>query len=80
MVALTPGATAPTLREKANARESEKRDGASNHPLVRKVLERFEGARIVDVRAAGEAPQPAVASGADDEIGYADSGVEDDDF
>ena len=80
MVALAPGATTPTLREVAEARENEKRVGAAAHPLVRKVLERFEGARIVDVRAAGEAPPPAAVSGADDDVGYADAAIEDDDL
>ena len=72
MVALAPGATAPTLRERASKREAERTSGAAEHPLVRKVLERFKGARIVEVRAP-EAPPPAVAAASDDEVGYADS-------
>jgi hypothetical protein len=41
---------------------------------VRKVLDRFKGARIVDVRRP-EAVPPLPARQADDEVGYADSGV-----
>ena len=72
MVALAPGATAPTLRERASKREAERTSGAAEHPLVRKVLERFKGARIVEVRAP-EAPPAAVAPASDDEVGYANS-------
>jgi DNA polymerase III subunit gamma/tau len=75
MVALVAGSTAPTLREAAEAREAERSSGAAAHPLVRKVLDRFKGARIVDVRR----PEPTLASPArqgDDEVGYADSGVD----
>jgi DNA polymerase III subunit gamma/tau len=74
MVALVPGSTAPTLREAAEARDAEQASGAASHPLVRKVLDRFKGARIVDVRR----PEPAAslsASQADDEVGYVDSGA-----
>ena len=72
MVALTQGSTAPTLREAVAAREAERTSGATEHPLVRKVLERFKGARIVDVRIpeAGAELPPART---DDEIGYADA-------
>jgi DNA polymerase-3 subunit gamma/tau len=73
MVALVAGSTAPTMREAADARDAERANGAAAHPLVRKVLERFKGARIVDVRGP-EAP-PVSAPQADDDIGYADSGV-----
>jgi DNA polymerase III subunit gamma/tau len=72
MVALVAGSTAPTLREAAEARDAERTSGAASHPLVRKVLDRFKGARIVDVRRP-EAPPPARQ--ADDEVSYADSGV-----
>jgi DNA polymerase III subunit gamma/tau len=74
MVALVPGSTAPTLRETAQAREAERTSNAASHPLVQKVLDRFKGARIVDVRRP-DAPPPAAAE-VDDEIGYADSGVD----
>jgi DNA polymerase-3 subunit gamma/tau len=73
MVALVSGSTAPTMREAAEARDAERTNGAAAHPLVRKVLERFKGARIVEVR--GPEAQPLSAPQADDDIGYADSGV-----
>jgi len=41
---------------------------------VQKVLDRFKGARIVDVRRPEAAPSPTRE--ADDEVGYADSGVD----
>ena len=77
IVALQGGSTAPTLRETAEAREAERASNAASHPLVQKVLDRFKGARIVDVRRPGtpEAPSPA-AGEVDDEVGYADSGVD----
>ena len=74
MVALVAGSTAPTLREAAEARDAERASGAAAHPLVRKVLDRFKGARIVDVRHPEPPPAPP-AREADDEVGYADSGV-----
>jgi DNA polymerase-3 subunit gamma/tau len=67
MVALAPGATAPTLREVANAREAERLSGVAAHPLVRKVLERFPGAKIVDVRGPEPAPILSSPEPADDE-------------
>jgi DNA polymerase-3 subunit gamma/tau len=72
MVALVQGATAPTLREQALKRDADKANGAAAHPLVRKVLERFKGARIVDVRAP-EAAAPPTPPQSDDDIAYADS-------
>jgi len=80
MVALVPGSTASTLRETAQAREAERTSNAASHPLVQKVLDRFKGARIVDVRRP-EAPSPAdapppPAGEVDDEVSYADSGVD----
>jgi DNA polymerase-3 subunit gamma/tau len=80
MVALVPGSTASTLRETAQAREAERTSNAASHPLVQKVLDRFKGARIVDVRrpeapSAAAAPLPAAAEG-DDEVTYADSSVD----
>jgi DNA polymerase-3 subunit gamma/tau len=74
MVALTPGSTAPTLRELRDAREAERTSGAQAHPLVRKVLERFKGARVIDVRTPdGAASAPSPPAHADDEVRYADS-------
>ena len=58
MVTLAAGATAPTLREQATARRNERLGGAGEHPVVRKILERFPGAKIVDVRGP-EAPPAA---------------------
>jgi DNA polymerase-3 subunit gamma/tau len=80
MVALVPGSTAATLRETAQAREAERTSSAASHPLVQKVLDRFKGARIVDVRrpespSPTDAPRPA-AGEVDDEVGYADSGAD----
>jgi DNA polymerase-3 subunit gamma/tau len=80
MVALVPGSTAATLRETAHAREAERTSNAASHPLVQKVLDRFKGARIVDVRrpeapSPTDAPPPA-AGEVDDEVGYADSGAD----
>jgi DNA polymerase-3 subunit gamma/tau len=80
MVALVPGSTASTLRETAQAREAERTSNAASHPLVQKVLDRFKGARIVDVRRP-EAPSPTdaplpTAGEVDDEVGYADSGAD----
>jgi DNA polymerase III subunit gamma/tau len=77
IVALQGGSTAPTLRETAEAREAERASNAASHPLVQKVLDRFKGARIVDVRRP-ETPE-ALSSAAgeiDDEVGYADSRVD----
>jgi DNA polymerase-3 subunit gamma/tau len=73
MVALTPGSTAPTLRERRDAREAERTSGAQAHPLVRKVLERFKGARVVDVRTPDSAvPAPPPLAQSDDDVGYTD--------
>jgi len=76
MVALVGGSSAPTLRETSQAREAERTSNAASHPLVQKVLDRFKGARIVDVRrpdapSPPDAPRPA-ADEVDDEVGYAD--------
>jgi DNA polymerase-3 subunit gamma/tau len=80
MVALVPGSAAPTLRETAQAREAERTNNAASHPLVQKVLDRFKGARIVEVRrpeapSPTDAPPPAAAD-IDDEVGYADSSAD----
>jgi DNA polymerase-3 subunit gamma/tau len=50
IVALSSQPGQPTIREQADARATERRQGASEHPLVRSVLESFPGAKIVDVR------------------------------
>ncbi len=77
MVALAAGASAPTLREQAAARQSERLSGVADHPVVRKVLERFPGARIVDVRAPDAAPAASAPAG-DEDVAYADSLGDDD--
>ena len=77
MVAIAAGASAPTLREQAAARQSERLSGLADHPTVRKVLERFPGARIVDARAS-EIALVAPAPAGDDEVAYADSLGDDD--
>ena len=76
MVALAQGSTAPTLRERSDQREAERASGAEAHPLVRKVLERFKGARVVDVRT----PESAASAPAetDVDVAYADSDAQSD--
>jgi len=80
MVALAAGGTAPTLRERAEAEAAERANGAAAHPLVRKVLERFRGARVVEVRgpetAATLAPAPPMQ--ADDDVTYPEFEPDDD--
>ena len=52
----------PSLREQAEARDASLKSEAARHPLVRKVLETFPGARIDAVRELGQAeaaPEPA---------------------
>ena len=71
MVALVSGSTASARRR---AREAERA------ARLCKVLDRFKGARIVDVRrpeaqSPTDAPLPA-AGEVDDEVSYADSGVD----
>ena len=72
MVTLAAGATAPTLREQATARRNQRLGGAGEHPVVRKILERFPGAKIVDVRGPDAAPAAAPANGGD-EVAYGDA-------
>jgi len=48
----------PTLQEEAEARDASLKNEAAQHPLVRKVLEAFPGARIEAVRELGQA-EPA---------------------
>ena len=45
----------------------ERLSGVAAHPLVRKVLERFPGAKIVDVRGPEPAPILSTPEAADDE-------------
>jgi DNA polymerase-3 subunit gamma/tau len=82
MVALTPGSTAPTLRELEDARIAERKTGAAEHPVVREVLQRFKGARIVAVRGpqAPPAPEEAPPPPTDDDVSYSDADPFDDDL
>jgi DNA polymerase-3 subunit gamma/tau len=76
MVTLAAGATAPTLREQETARRNERLGGAGEHPVVRKILERFPGAKIVDVRGP-DAPPAGPSPAGDDEVGYSDAPEDD---
>ncbi len=60
----------PTLHEEAEARDASLKNEAAQHPLVRKVLETFPGARIEAVRELGQA-EPA-SEPAEDEPGEGD--------
>jgi DNA polymerase-3 subunit gamma/tau len=81
MVALVAGAAAPTLREIAEAKEKERLSGVAAHPLVQKVLQRFPGAEIVDVRRPDmPAEPPAAASIIDEDVAYGDVSIGEDDF
>jgi len=81
LTALVQGATAATIHELAQARQNERLEGVAAHPLVRKVMERFPGAKIVEVRGPEAPPAPIAASTGDDDIGYADAEpVEDEDL
>jgi DNA polymerase-3 subunit gamma/tau len=80
MVTLAAGSKAPTLRESAEAREAERLSGVAANPLVRKVMARFPGAQIVEVRGgegAAQPPEPVPAG--DDEVAYADAVIVEDD-
>ncbi len=81
MVAVSSEAGQPTLREQARAREAARASDAENHPAVRAALERFPGARIVNIvervpeeqaeaEAAAEAPLPPAPEAGDDEDPY----------
>jgi DNA polymerase-3 subunit gamma/tau len=50
MVAVVNAEGGATLREQAEAMRGRRESDAASHPAVRAVLERFPGARIVDVR------------------------------
>jgi DNA polymerase-3 subunit gamma/tau len=63
MVAVVNAEGGATLREQAEAARGQRESDAASHPAVKAVLERFPGARIVDVRdpraAAAETPSAA---------------------
>jgi DNA polymerase-3 subunit gamma/tau len=69
LVVLSSEEGAPTLRERAEARQAAVLTGVRADPLVRAVLERFPGAEIVDVRENGPitADGAALAAPEDDE-------------
>ena len=77
MISVTQGPATPTLREVAQARDTEKKQGAALHPVVAKVLEIFPGAKIVAIKdpeiVAPEAPPPA-----DEDVGYIDAEFDED--
>lgn len=50
MVAVVNAEGGATLREQAEAAKGQRESDAASHPAVKAVLERFPGARIVDVR------------------------------
>ncbi len=69
LVAVVNADGAATLREQSEAARGRRESDAAAHPAVRAVLERFPGARIVDVRdprALAEAAQTPAASEAGD--------------
>jgi DNA polymerase-3 subunit gamma/tau len=79
MVALVAGSEAPTMRESASAREAERLSGVAANPLVRKVMARFPGAQIVEVRGAEAAPAHDSLPASDDDLAYADAVIVEDD-
>lgn len=73
MVALSSREGAPSISEQAAEKSRARERGVEADPLVRAVLERFPGARIVDVRAGPEADEAspsvddAILHGVDEE-------------
>ncbi len=63
MVAVVNGEGGATLREQAEAAKGQRESDAASHPAVKAVLERFPGARIVDVRDP-RAAEPDIAEAA----------------
>jgi DNA polymerase III subunit gamma/tau len=79
VVALSSEPGAPTLREQAQERDRERRQGAATHPLVQAVLEKFPGSKIVDVRERAAAPEEAAPEfGVPDAV--PDPDLDDDEF
>ena len=70
LVSLVADASAPTLREIADAKAAEKEEALAAHPLVGAILKRFPGAKIVAERGGAPGPPPPPDSvdgyGADD--------------
>lgn len=70
LVAVVNAEGGATLREQAEAARGKRESDAASHPSVRAVLERFPGARIVDVRdpRAPEVEAPAAAGSGDEDL------------
>ncbi|RXT53818.1 DNA polymerase III subunit gamma/tau [Bosea sp. Tri-44] len=70
LVAVVNAEGTATLREQAAAVRDKRENDAASHPAVRAVLERFPGARIVDVRdpREPEPETPAMAAGGDEDL------------
>ena len=79
MVALVADSRTPTLRESASAEEAERLSGVAANPLVRKIMARFPGAQIVEVRGGEPAPAPDAPAAGDDEVAYVDAAIVEDD-
>ena len=69
MVAVVNAEGGATLREQVSAAKGRRESDAAAHPSVRAVMERFPGARIVDVRdpRAAEAAQAGMAASTGDD-------------
>ena len=84
MVSVVSGGGTPTIREVADAKAREEKDGVASDPIVRQLLDTFPGAEIVAVRSLVDAPaaSPLAATvagaGGDADVGY-DDGFDDDD-
>ncbi|MGL5362242.1 MAG: DNA polymerase III subunit gamma/tau [Bosea sp. (in: a-proteobacteria)] len=68
-----------TLREQAEEKSRQREDDAASHPAVRAVLERFPGARIIDVRDPNAVTREAIASAAPEVFTDADGAPLEDD-
>jgi DNA polymerase-3 subunit gamma/tau len=76
LVALSNEPGEPTLAERSETREQEKRLGVQAHPLVRAALQQFPGAVIVAVRGAETSEDPGESRG--DDVGYIDESQDED--
>jgi DNA polymerase-3 subunit gamma/tau len=76
LVALSNEPGEPTLAERTETREQEKRLGVQAHPLVRAALQQFPGAVIVAVRGAETSEDPGESRG--DDVGYIDESQDED--
>jgi DNA polymerase-3 subunit gamma/tau len=84
MVSVVSGGGTPTIREVADAKAREEKDGVASDPIVRELLDTFPGAEIVAVRLLVDAPAAPTAATAvtagDADVGYGDDGFDDDDL